>query len=754
MSSKKQGRGDHSPSLFPFLAVLLCTVGALVLMLVLVVGQSQAAVKQAVDTRKERAELLRVQVESARDSFKETREKIQLEIEKKRMALQALEEQTADLEKELQQLSKTAEVIEKKEKTDEQTKEELESSLSELQKELKEAAEKLKEKVEKPSNEKPVFAIIPYEGSNGTHRRPIYLECRADGIVIQPEGVVIGLKDLRPPYGPGNPLDAALRTVRSYYAPKTGALNASAYPLLVVRSSGIRTYALARMAMAGWDDQFGYELIEDDMELTFPDPEPTLGKELERTLVTARHRQGALVMAMPGRYRDAMQELRDDNITFEEGEGGWGDGSEATGQGGSGFGMGSGEGGPTDLASNGSLSGPAGTGIPGNAALGSGAESGAGMNGTGANSAGMNSAGMNSGGIAGGRGGFAFAPDGSMRNNNGSAASSNSAMANGTMAGAPGGGGMLGFATGGNASTQGANAANGADGNNATANGAGQGWNSNGTNGQPNGNGVNSFAEGAFSGNRYTSGGSGSAGSMQRGEGGGQRAEERLDGNSQASASNRDGTFRDAMTAARSKQNGTADSQSNQAAAGSASASGTGGSQYASPRSEGFGSVSGNASEVNMDSASPMADMSLRKKDKKDKVESLAKSKGRNWAWSAGPARETAVVRNIRIACYEDRWVVLPDQGSKDKPQTVMLDVSMQTSAEQLAKIVADRIDRWGYALSGGYWKPVLQVEVAPRGQLRYEQLARLLEGSGLEIQGPNANNATGATAAPRPGAK
>ncbi|MGN6545568.1 MAG: hypothetical protein ACTHK7_11010, partial [Aureliella sp.] len=366
MSGRKKGQAELAPSLFPFLAVLLCTVGALVLILVLVVGQSQAAVKQAADTHAERTAELRAQVELVRDSFEEARETIQLEIEKKRMSLQALEKQTSDLLKELEELEKTGSLIDKK-LTDDESSEAVEKQLTELEKELQEAAEQLKSKLDKPTGDKPVFAIVPYTGNNGTHRRPIYLECRAEGIVVQPEGVVIGLKDLKPPYGPGNPLDAALRTIRTRYAPKDGGLNTSAYPLLVVRSSGIRTYALARMAMAGWDDQFGYELIDDEMELEFPPGEPGLAKDIEQSLVATRNRQAALVMAMPGKYRRAMAELSDDDFNFEEGSGdggGWGgegdgsgDGSGDGASGGSGDGVGAGSaGGPG--AGSGSGSGP------------------------------------------------------------------------------------------------------------------------------------------------------------------------------------------------------------------------------------------------------------------------------------------------------------------------------------------------------------------------------------------------------------
>ncbi|MCC6507710.1 MAG: hypothetical protein IT423_01280 [Pirellulaceae bacterium] len=708
MSRSKPRRDTLSPSLFPFLAVLLCTVGALVLILVLVVGKSQAAVKDAVDTRAERTAQLRVQVESIRDSFREDREKIQLEIEKKRMSLQALEQQTIELTKELEQLSKTSELVDKQ-LTDDDSVEKIEAAMTELQKQLQEAAEKLKQKLEKPTGEKPVFAIIPFEGTNRTHRRPIYLECRADGIVIQPEGVVIALKDMRPPYGPGNPLDAALRSVRSYYAPKDGSLNSAAYPLLVVRSSGIRTYALARLAMAGWDDQFGYELIEDDMELAFPEGEPALGRELERTLVTARNRQAALVMAMPGRYRQALEELNEDDITFEDGEGGWGADS---GLGSSGSGMGTA-----------AAPGSAGSGLGSTEA---GFEPGSGATARSSSGAGNSSTDRQ---LAGGRGGFAFAPDGSLgtgRSEPGSHA------INGANPGSSAGTGLQGFATGGDTLSS----SGGADGQSAMGR--------NQTPGSalsPN-NGPQSFAEGAFSGNQYTRSPGSASGAQgqnmanqqttgQSGESGGLQSDREENGQSANTGST--STFRDAMNAARSKQTGESTSSANLSS--SRAESGLGGSQMNSANSEGFGSLgAGSAGEISSDTASQMADMSIRQNDKKENAEAVAKRKGRNWAWSAGPPRETAIVRNIRITCYEDRWVVLPDAGSRDKPVTIMLDVSLQASAEELAKVVASRVDRWGYALSSGYWKPVLQVEVAPRSEKRYEQLSRLLDGSGLQL--------------------
>jgi len=103
--------------------------------------------------------------------------------------------------------------------------------------------------------------------------------------------------------GPGNPLDAALRTIREHWA-RAGGDHGSGepYPLLVVRPDGAVAYSMARAAMSSWDDEFGYELIDSDMILDFPASDPNLKRLLETTIATARQRQALLAAAMPSRF--------------------------------------------------------------------------------------------------------------------------------------------------------------------------------------------------------------------------------------------------------------------------------------------------------------------------------------------------------------------------------------------------------------------------------------------------------------------
>jgi hypothetical protein len=122
--------------------------------------------------------------------------------------------------------------------------------------------------------------------------------------VLQPEGIVFRPEDFNGPMGPGNPLDAALRTVREHLQQAHGNQAGDPYPLLVVRPSGVVAYGAARSALKAWDDEFGYELISDEKKLAFGEPDLGLAARLERSVAQARLRQTALAAAMPRKFGD------------------------------------------------------------------------------------------------------------------------------------------------------------------------------------------------------------------------------------------------------------------------------------------------------------------------------------------------------------------------------------------------------------------------------------------------------------------
>jgi hypothetical protein len=116
-------------------------------------------------------------------------------------------------------------------------------------------------------------------------------------------------------------------------------------------------------------------------------------------------------------------------------------------------------------------------------------------------------------------------------------------------------------------------------------------------------------------------------------------------------------------------------------------------------------------------------------------VQSVAVQQGANWALPNVAARSTGIMRPIAVECYADRLVILPDRNDSARPHVVTLEGPMRQSIQEFVSGVWNRIERWGMAVAGGYWKPVLRVRVAPGGEDRFDELSILLQDSGLEVE-------------------
>lgn len=723
MSRSSRQRDSLTPSLFPFLAVLLCTMGALVLILMLVVSGAQASALQIAEQSVEQAEQVESQLKLASHGFQKQLTAAQIELEKKRLGLQHLENHIQELLTELEQLRRTAELADADEKSDEENQQAQAEAISELEKQLLEAHDKLKHKLDKPDGDKPIFAIIPYDGPNGTHRRPIYLECTEQGIRIQPEGVLLQVSDLEPPYGPGNPLDAALRTIRAQYAPANHAVTSTAYPLLVVRPSGIRTYAMARAAMSGWDDQFGYELVGEEVDLAFPEGDPGLANKIAQALALARERQAALIVAMPQKYRGFSE--RDRPLSGGSGSAANDEyGSDSQGSGAY----------PAEQYGSGSYAGNS----MAQAAYGADTPS------------------------AGGRGGWANESiDGLSSSSGGDDLQRQPSADDRSRSGDS----LMGF-SGPAASSEAGDSETLAAGDSFFGTAGGPNNPANGSYGPGKSYGSSDGSSRRETGGTLStglsSGGTSSDGLTAAGNPGSPDGRQSASGNSASGNSSAD-----------SPSAGTGSSASGGAAGGASGGSQmtgqpTSGSQMSMPitppsqsdggsqsgASEGSTSTAGNTSGGTQRSSagstppSPddnsdqqaMPQLSLDKTFNGQKQESttpVASRRGRGWAWSQGPRTQTPVGRSIRMLCLQDRWIILPDSGKANDPAaiTIAFDSTPQQRAEKLARVVAERVDSWGLALTGGYWKPILLVDVGPDAEWRFNQLQQLLEASGLEVQ-------------------
>lgn len=303
-----------SMSLFPFLAVLICTMGALIVLLILVVQQARVQADTLADQRRQthdeqdlaRRKRLEQEAEDwqwQRDILQQQRQELTQQLADSRLELSHLEEHIRRLEENWKRLLAEAAEMKRLQQGRQQQGSAAQAELDRLQTQIAAQRTQLEQLRQLHARRSRSFAIVPYQGPHGTRRRPIYIECRESAIIIQPEGIVFGPQDFTGPLGPGNPLDAALRTIREHWTRlEADAAQGAPYPLLIVRPDGAVAYAMARNAMASWEDEFGYELVAADMELQYPPSDPRLKQLLQSSIQTARERQAILAAAMPSRF--------------------------------------------------------------------------------------------------------------------------------------------------------------------------------------------------------------------------------------------------------------------------------------------------------------------------------------------------------------------------------------------------------------------------------------------------------------------
>ncbi len=612
MSQHATSDNSNAIGLFPFLAVLLCTMGAL---LVVLVTLAQRAAEQAVAERMqasadaklpaasgETAELVRQldEVHEYLRKLQELREQGESRLHEEQARLSHLEEHTRRLELELARLAVAAQQLEATEQDQSVDREQAEAELKRLQRLIADTEKQL-EQLRKEGPGKHSYAVVPYQGQNGTLRKPIYIECTAKGIILQPEGLRFERSDFADPTWPGNPLAAALRASREYLNNQAALAGQpdppDPYPLILVRPDGITSYLLARMAITSWDADYGYEFIDADWKIDYPDlPDPQLARAQQHAVMIARERLLRLVRAAPSQFR---------GVAIGSGKGG--NSASASSNGGSGFG---GEG--TGSATGGDLAQAYG----GSSARGNGS-------------------------AAGGQ------TDSPGDNGVGDPNSSEEQFQYGALAGEPG---SDIYATG----------------------PAGQ------------------SPPGDFASARGPSGQAGSA-------------------------------------------NGTAQT-SGQAGDGSASAMAQAGSTS--------GASGGTATSSMGQPANPADPNAQARPSLKIAPQvSIAESRGSDWAVQKAMRSAIPVRRTIRVVVRQNQLALLPSRHAADGAEAagtaISLDQSPDRISEEFVAALKTRIDEWGLAGNGLYWRPVLELYVGPDAGETAARLNHLLRDSGVEVRLP-----------------
>lgn len=688
--SRRTAAAGPTISLFPFLAVLLCMMGALLVLLVLFSRSASVAGQGAGGAATEELELALENARWRRECLDEARRKTEADLSRARMALAAVEENTRALEDEIDRLAREAEALEARATAA------ADDELAGLEARLRDARESLDEARADLASRPPAYAVVPYVGKQGTHRRPLYIECAVDGVYLQPEGIRLQPGDFDGPPGPGNPLASALRAAREHMArtsPNPADPAAQPYPLLLVRPSGVMAYYAAREAIVSWGSEFGYQFIDDDWQIAYPPPDPGLAEAETRAVEEARRRLQWLAENHPQRpprparqYRAAPTRggvvandgpsLLGDQAQFEWTGGDGAAGAAARGSGGPGGRLGGG-----GLAA-GSGTGP-GAGSGGSGGPGSGAASGDGAVGPGRpflaaagtadDPAGDAILGRSGGsGRAGGSPGGVVAAGGAPGNGPPGTPGQGAA----TAPGEPGGGnafGQPGLVAAPGAAPGGPDSGGGADGGGADGGGDPSGGGS---------TGADRYA--AAGGSSFTSAPRGGAPGASGGASGGASAGAAGSGNLALGAGN----------------------DASGGAGGEVSMPGLVGA----PGAGGGGMTGGGAAG------------------------SIASARGANWASLATRDRPVPLTRPIHVECALDEFRLLDDTGRRVE-RRVPIAGDTALAIDPFVGALHARVRGWGIAGERMYWRPELVLSATVDGESRRDDLERLLADSGIDVR-------------------
>jgi hypothetical protein len=277
---------------FPFLAVLLCAMGSLILLLLVfdrrakVVARAKAQ-EYAAQVAAKKAKAVDSDNEDWQRKIRQLHELLlqeQLELQNQLRAIlgnkavtdkhiqdeeseilslhKAIGEQKADLDKKRTELAVRRGVLAKANEREKAAQKDLER----FARELDQLERTLHELQSVRRREKETYSLVPYHGKRGANRKPIYVECAGYSLVFHPGGKALSALSL-------TPADFLAEVVRLGgklpQKSESGKEVEGAYVLFLVRPNGIATYYQAQAVMKELDMDYGYEFVEPDWVFDF-----------------------------------------------------------------------------------------------------------------------------------------------------------------------------------------------------------------------------------------------------------------------------------------------------------------------------------------------------------------------------------------------------------------------------------------------------------------------------------------------------
>ena len=294
----RRPRSKLQVSTFPFLAVLLCAMGSLLLLLFIMDRRAKIAaryrVAQELQARQSRT---KAEEESRQAEWEKAREQLHLSLLQQQDQLQAdsqglrqnLNDATkklavaqtrhADLDKDINtEASKIVALqldiagrragLEQADKKETISK----AALIEAVKELAELERAFQQLRALKDREKQTYSVVPYRGKRGDVRPPIYVECVRHGVLFHPDKKLLQAWDFTP--------EAIRAEVERRHGPlavqkagkdkgKPPMDEPEQYVLFLIRPDGIANYYRAMASLKGYQLDFGYELVDEGWTLDF-----------------------------------------------------------------------------------------------------------------------------------------------------------------------------------------------------------------------------------------------------------------------------------------------------------------------------------------------------------------------------------------------------------------------------------------------------------------------------------------------------
>lgn len=278
-------------STFPFLAVLLCAMGSLILLLLVldrrakvvarakererqeaVLAQHSRADQERMREYEQKREALRKRLQAQEAALHAKVDTLQSEIRKKKQ--QTLEERHRTVELQAR-LAALREVLAREQAGYEQEKQQSvslaakkRSVLSEheaLARELVNLENALADVIAFRKRQAQTYSLVPFLGKSGENRRPIYVECQSDQIIVHPEHLIAKTTS----WDGTSPLQELADKLAARLKANADETKQKPYVLFLIRPEGIGTYYRVLGALGIQSIDSGYELIDADWALDF-----------------------------------------------------------------------------------------------------------------------------------------------------------------------------------------------------------------------------------------------------------------------------------------------------------------------------------------------------------------------------------------------------------------------------------------------------------------------------------------------------